>query len=104
MTRLLDFVVMDHAEVSDMVKLGDAALREARDTRGELRWQAKPGDPAREAELHRVLRLIDDVMRPIRSAIGKLVWEPISDRDERRLRATSKALQYERRQLKKMRR
>jgi hypothetical protein len=72
--------------------------------RAETRWRVRRDDPTRQAHLQELLDAIDDAMRPLRSHIGRLVHQPLhSDRDEKRLRKASAALQYERRQLKKMR-
>lgn len=74
----------------------------ARRTREDLRRSHKPGTKERERIIERTLRSLDEAMRPIRSAIGKLAWRPDDLEDE--LRAASDAMQYERKQLKKMRR
>ena len=67
-----------------------------------MRRSHKPGTKERERIIERTLRSLDDAMRPIRSAIGRLAWRPDEHEDE--LRAVSEAMQYERKQLKKMRR
>lgn len=78
----------------------EAALK----LRRRLRWKSKPGTQKRERDIGRRISAIDCAMKPLRSHIGKLVWEPIPDELEDRLRAASRALQADRKQLKKMRR
>lgn len=75
---------------------------QARLTREDLRKTYKPGTKDRERIIEKTLRIIDESMRPIRSAIGKIAWGQTEFEDQ--LREASAALQYERKQLKKMRR
>lgn len=70
--------------------------------RQDTRRAEKPGDPAREKRISDTLDQIDQAMRPIRSAIGKIAWGTAEYEEE--LRDVSARLQYERRQLKKMQR
>lgn len=91
-------------EIDAAIERGKEVAAAVAEARRAMRWRVTPGDPTREDTIAASISMIDDAMRPIRSAIGKLVWEPLPARQERALRETSKALQYERRQLKKMRR
>lgn len=75
---------------------------QARLTREDLRRSHKPGSKERERQIDKALRALDDAMRPIRSAIGAIAWG--RDEYEGELREVSAAMQYERKQLKKMRR
>lgn len=87
-------------DVEAAVSLG----HEAREFRETVRWRVKPEDEARQSHIDALLDQIDDAMKPLRSHIGRLVWEPRPDAEDRALREASALLQYERRQLKKMRR
>jgi hypothetical protein len=80
------------------------AASHARSARERLRWSTAPGDPDREAEIASLLDQIDRYMRPVRAARGRAVWEELPNGVFSHLVAASNALQYERKQLKKMRR
>ena len=77
-------------------------VAKARLTREDIRRTQKPGDPDREERLDSILDEIDAAMKPVRSAIGAIAWGRSEFEDQ--LRAVSQDLQYERRQLKKMKR
>lgn len=77
---------------------------DAQALREDLRWSVKPGTTDRQRAIGHQLDAIDRAMKPIRSRIGGLIAHPLPAADERRLRQVSKGLQYERKQLKKMRR
>ncbi len=86
------------------VEFAEQIDRDSRQFRAEHRWRVKRSDPTRQAHIQQLLDAIDDAMRPLRSHIGRLVHQPLpSEADEKRLRGASAGLQYERRQLKKMR-
>lgn len=68
-----------------------------------MRYEMAKGDPTRERAIEGALELIDEAMKPLRSMIGKLLWDPQPEEQDQALRAVSKRLQYERKQLKKMR-
>lgn len=91
-------------QITKAVAAGEAAAEDVRLTRERLRRTEKPGTPDREEALEQALGEIDTAMRPIRSLLGKVVWEPVPEEQEDALRAASKQLGYERKQLKKMRR
>lgn len=74
----------------------------ARRAREDIRRSHKPGSKDRDRVIEKTLRSLEDAMRPIRSAIGKIAWG--GPEYDGRLREVSDALQYERKQLKKMRR
>lgn len=86
------------------IEAAEGVRQEAATWRAENRWKVKADDPDRQAALGSILDQIDDVMVPLRSHIGRLIWEPVQQELETRLREVSTGLQYERRQLKKMRR
>lgn len=90
-------------QISDDAAAGLALSHEAKEWREGARWRLRRDDPERQAHIAQLLDAIDDAMKPIRSHIGRLVHDPIPDAPERALREASAALQYERRQLKKMR-
>lgn len=72
----------------------------ARSVREE--WRRQPTSLERTDAILGALEGLRVAMVPLRSAIGRLVWEPLPDDLERRLREQSARLQYERRQLRKM--
>lgn len=99
---------------SDRVDSGIAAAESvavrSADFRKQRRRNSKPGNKRREKELERLLDDINRAMEPVRSFIGRLQHTPktaatvITPEQEAALRDVSKDLQYQRRQLKKMRR
>lgn len=96
---------MTHLEqIQDDIRLGNAVAVECAQFREEVRHRVRPDDPDRIDQIERLLGSIDVAMRRLRSHIGRLVHEPLPSNHEEKLRATSQGLQYERRQLKKMRR
>lgn len=90
-------------EITRAVREGEDGARVAADLRARLRFKTKPGEPGREQDIARMLDALDYAMKPVRSLIGRALWEPIPDEHENALRAVSKRLGYERKQLKKMR-
>jgi len=88
----------------DASALAVAGADTAAGVRRGLRQASTPGAAEREQEIALALDGIDRVMRPIRSMRGKLVWEPMPSKAERALAEASARCQYERKQLKKMRR
>lgn len=89
--------------ITRAVARGEEVTEEARSVREGLRWKSKRTDTDRRFKIESALEEIRHAMAPIRAEIGRLIWEPIPDEQERALRAVSQALQYERKQLKKMR-
>lgn len=84
---------------------GHDVARLARQARSSLRRQTDPGGERRERTLAKQIALINTAMEPIRSYVGRLPHLDLIDPDlEADLRAASRSLQYERRQLKKMQR
>jgi hypothetical protein len=84
------------------IENGHKVVEQARLAREDLRKTYKPGTKERERVIEKTLRAIDEAMRPIRSAIGRIAWGATEYEDA--LREISSLLQYERKQLKKMRR
>lgn len=89
-------------EIPQYIQTALDTVAKARLTREDIRRTQKPGDPDREVRLDKILAEIDDAMKPVRSAIGAIAWGKADFEDQ--LRSVSQDLQYERRQLKKMRR
>jgi hypothetical protein len=81
----------------------DATADEAEAVRQDLRWNVKPGSEEREALIDKTLEAIRVAMIPIRSLMGKAVWGK-ADVPEKDILAASERLQYQRKQLKKMKR
>lgn len=94
----------DITTIEQDIAEGQAEAETANELRKRLRWRAKPGGAKRERDIDRRLRAIDAAMKPLRVHIGRLAWEPLPDDLDETLRETSRALQGERKQLKKMRR
>ena len=95
---------IDLRRVEAATQQGEATATAARMAREDLRWTAEPGSDEREAQIAAMIDDIGDAMHEIRSLIGRLTWDPIPDEYEKPLRSASRQLQYERKQLKKMRR
>ena len=93
---------MDQSHVREALDGAYEAANGAATLRRRLRWKQKPGSRRREKQIADALEEIRRAMAPIRSLIGKAAWEEIPQEPD--LRAVSRRLQYERRQLKKMRR
>lgn len=96
------FASIRQVDLTQDIAKAHQTAEQARLTREDLRKTYKPGTKDRERIIEKTLRTIDEAMRPIRSAIGKIAWGQTEFEEE--LRAASTALQYERKQLKKMRR
>lgn len=94
---------MTLSEITRAVAEGEDAILDVAALRKRLRQSTKPGDATRERDIERALRSLDDAMRPIRRWIGRLPWDPQPEEQDRALRDVSQRLQYERKQLKKMR-
>lgn len=88
----------------DDIKKAAETAEEAETLRQDLRWNVQPGEKHREQAILAQLDAIRLAMVPIRAAMGRLQFGSISATQEAKLRAVSQRLQYERRQLKKMRR
>ena len=86
------------------IEKGRETVAHAHETRKRLRRSTTPGQRGRERDLNEAIVAINDAMEPIRSIIGKATWTPLPENLEAQVRETSAYLQYERRQLKKMRR
>lgn len=82
-----------------------AAARHALSLRTALRRNTVPGSKKREDKIRVELERLSKAMAPVRSLIGQLPYrDDINATRAEQLRAASAQLQYERRQLKKMRR
>lgn len=92
----------DHEKLRKAIGTGRLAAEHAGTVRASLRRRTEVADEERQAELEATLAELREVMRPLRRALGKLIWEPIPLDLEDELREVSAAIQYERRQLSKM--
>jgi hypothetical protein len=81
---------------------GQVVLSAVVGTRKELRRSTKPGDGARNRAINYALGRINGAMGEIRRLMGQLPHYEHALSKEESLRNVSQALQYERRQLKKM--
>jgi hypothetical protein len=88
---------------NDITKAEDTAAA-AQALREDTRWKQRPGDPEREALIVEMLEKLRLAMVPIRSYIGRARYDAYSPNTEAQLSRASVRLQYERKQLKKMRR
>lgn len=80
----------------------EGVIKSSSEARAKLRRKTKPDDPHRRATLEVELERLTFVMAPIRSAIGKLAYNQIPEKQEERLRDVSLRLQRERQKVKKM--
>lgn len=85
------------------IATGRAVAFKAEKWRAQVRHKVKPS-PHRTAKIDDLIEEIDKAMKPIRSAIGSLLWHAEYRPHEQELRDVSQRLQYQRKQLKKMRR
>lgn len=94
-----------HKELLDAAKTATLAARNAEELRAELRWETDRDEPERIARIEAALVELSDVMVPLRSAIGRFAggWATAPAGVEDTLRTTSAYVQYQRKQLKKMR-
>lgn len=83
---------------------GQVTVNHARGVRKAHRRTTKPGSGKRQKDIAYAITKINHAMRELRQLIGKLPWEVHSPAKAERVRTVSRELQYERRQLKKMRR
>lgn len=92
----------DHKQLIDDAR---AATFLAREVRARHRRASKMDDPARMRDIALARTAIQDAMRPIRSEMGRAIFDPATARVERsrnRLRSASLDLQAERRKLWKL--
>lgn len=89
--------------ITRAVATGEEVAEAARGVREDLRWTVARDNTDRQARIAAAMEEIRHAMAPIRAEIGRLIWEPIPAEQEKALRAVSQSLQYERKQLKKMR-
>lgn len=80
-----------------------AVAEEAEAVRQDLRWNVKPGTDEREQLIDQTLEMIRVAMIPIRSMMGSAVWGK-APLPEATIADASERLQYQRKQLKKMKR
>ena len=98
------FVVpsLDHRQ---LIEDGRQAVLLAQDVRVRHRRSSKPDDPARVRDLTAAREAVRAAMRPIRSEMGRAIFDPATAQAERareRLRDMSAQLQAERRRLWKL--
>lgn len=94
--------VTDHKE---LIENGYLAVELAREVRARHRRTSKPDDPERVRDLDLARNAIQEAMRPIRSEIGRAIFDPATSQAERRrekMRNVSAELQAERRKLWKL--
>lgn len=96
-------MVPEPTEIEKLVAAAKRVNRDALLAREELRWRVRKGDPDRKQRIDTMIANIDRIMKPVRSMVARLLWEPVPEAQAESLRAVSQSLQYERRQLKKMR-
>lgn len=95
---------MTHEDMLNAAEKATVAAQGARDLREELRWSVAPDDPDRAARIEECLENLRVAMVPVRSGIGSFAWHAAPPKVEDALRDASAFVQYERKQLKKMRR
>lgn len=88
----------------DDIRRGHTVADTAEAYRQDTRWNVQPGDPDREKQIYAHLEEIREAMIPIRAALGRAQFGQLTESQEAATRKVSARLQYERKQLKKMRR
>lgn len=91
-------------QIASAVAAGEGVAESARETRQALRWKVAPTEPGRQEDIAGALADIDSAMCAVRSLRARILWHPVPEAQSEALAAVSADLQYERRQLKKMRR
>lgn len=91
-------------DLQRVIERAEQAAEAARLEREDLRWNSEPGSTERERTIRKRLEALRKAMIPVRSAIGKLIWDADCADREGDLRRVSKAIQYQAKQFKKMRR
>ena len=92
--------------LDSVVATAQEAVDDAQIAREEMRWTDPPGSPHREDRIKERLDALREAMGPLRSIIGTLFWNPTPEAARRadELRGLSVDVQYQRKQLQKMRR
>jgi hypothetical protein len=96
--------MMTPEDMLDAAEKAITAGQAAHDLREELRWSTATDDPDRAARIDAALESLRLAMVPVRSAVGTFARHPAPEKVEQVLRTASAFVQYERKQLKKMRR
>ncbi len=92
-----------HQEIRAACVAAEERRFEAAKLRRTIRRKYRPGG-TRETVILAEMERISAVTPELRRLIGRLLYANVSNRDEERLRRVSKQIQYEREQLRKMRR
>ncbi len=95
---------MTHDEMLDAAEQAVAAGHRAEELRQELRHAVATDDPERAARIDAAIEDLRVAMVPVRSAMGHLGRDPGPSNIDTAVRASSAYVQYQRKQLKKMRR
>lgn len=94
------------SQLLDAAEAATSAASRAEDLRSELRWRTAPDEPDRQRRIEEELTNLSVAMIPVRSAINRFAGGHAEAPDgiEQALRTASAYVQYQRKQLKKMRR
>lgn len=91
-----------HAYTQEAIAGADGAVAHAQKLRQQLRRKVKRTNLERQRRIVEAQSNLAGEMVAIRSLLGALQFTDARADDEEKLRSTSKAIQYERAQLKKM--
>lgn len=90
------------SDAKKAVEVGQALALEGPQLRRALRRNARKSSPQRRGQLEQMIARINEAQIPIRSLMGAIQFSDLKDDDDRALRDVSRALQQERRRLRKM--
>lgn len=89
-------------EIWQLTELGRNLIKRAESLRKKHRRKTRRSSTHRRLEMGELVEEISDLMKPIRSAIGKLIWIDVNEPLGGDLEKTSKELQLERAALRRM--
>jgi len=96
-------VADDFDDIREQIAEAQRVLVTATSTRIRLRRKLKRDHSGRQEAIAAILEAIDAAMKPIRSISGRMNWQAFPEDLCEAVPEVSSSLQYERRQLKKMR-
>jgi hypothetical protein len=94
----------ERSDANIAIGRAEAVAEEAFKLRKRFRATVSPSNAERQRDIERAIEAINVAAQPVRSAIGRSLFRRLPSDLDLQLRAISQRLQYERKQLKKMRR
>jgi len=89
-------------QVKIAVAEAQEAIESSRQRRAHLRRKTKKSDAHRQMLLRSEVEQLEQVMRPLRSTMGRIAYLDLNPKAEALVRTTSRAVQLERQKLHKM--